>query len=187
MDATNGRMTRWEYDELSKLARAREKAAKAAAEQRAAELLADFETKLASTYDFDDQHWNDLTQAAERVVAEADAEIAERCRKLGIPERFRPQLTLSWYSRGENASKHRRAELRKVAERHVEALEKRARTEIATRTVEVQTALLAGNLDSAAAKAFLESIPMPEALMPRLEVRDVEAMHLKQAERRTIA
>src|SRR5690348_3800209 len=121
-------MTRHEREDLRRLCRYQATLAKTGAAQRAAELRADFEEQLASIFRFDDDAiWKAVTETADAAVDEADKRIAARCNELGIPERFRPSLHLSWYSRGENASGKRRAELRKVAESHIEALEKKAR------------------------------------------------------------
>ena len=167
-------MTSRERVELTALVRRREKVAKSEASHRSAELMADFEQQLAARYEAQDEHWSDLTSAAQQVVDEADARIAQRCRELGIPEQFRPSIQAQWYGRGENASKERRAELRKVAQTRIAAIEKEAKATIEKRSVEVQTALLAGGLESEAARRFLESMPTAEALMPPL---DVEALN----------
>ena len=149
--------------------------AKSQAKQRSAELLADVEAQLAAEYKFDDERWKDVNAAARAAVAKADAEIAERCRALGIREEFRPLLSLGWSRRGENAVSERRAELRKVAEAKIAAIETRALAEIERQGVEVQTRLVAGSLGSASAVAFLDSMPGPAELMPALTVGDLEA------------
>jgi len=174
MSDTNGQMTRREREDLAKLVRRREQVAKSAAVQRSAELLADFEQQIASIYSYDDDAtWRTLHEAAQHAVNEADAQVAERCRELGIPARFRPGLNVNWYGRGENATSGRRAELRKTATTRIAALEKQARTEIERQSVEIQTQLVAGGLESSAARAFLESMPTPEALMPTLDARAI--------------
>jgi len=169
-------MTARERAELAALVRRREKVAKSGTRQRVAELVADVEAQLAASYASDDARWRDLTAAAEAAVSDADAAIATRCRELGIPEDFRPGLRLSWYGRGENASAQRRSELRRVAGTRIAAMEQAARAEIERRSVEVQTALLAGGLASAAARTFLESMPTPDHLMPALALSELEAV-----------
>ncbi len=172
---TSDVMTRRDRDDLAALVRRRERVAKTAAAQRSAELMADFEQKLAAVYKSTDDAWRDITETAKRVVADADAQVAQRCRDLGIPETLRPRLDLSWYGRGESASKERRAELRKVASSRIAALEKQAKTTIERQSVDVQTQLLAGGLESADARRFLESMPTVETLMPPLNVAELEA------------
>ncbi len=84
-------MTRTERTELGRLIRQRERVMKTAAAQRAAELRADFERQLAAEYQFDDDEvWIAATIAVKEVVRDADAAVAQRCRELGIPDKFRP-------------------------------------------------------------------------------------------------
>lgn len=166
-------MTRREREDLAQLVRRREKVAKTTAAERSAELLADFEQQMATVYAAEDEAWKDVTTRAKQLVAEADAEIAKRCRELGIPEDLRPGLSLGWYGRGQNASKERRAELRRVAQSRIAAMEKQARSEIERSSVEVQTQLLAGGLETDEARAFLESMPTAQALMPPLNATDL--------------
>jgi len=89
---------------------------------------------------------------------------------MGIPERFRPELRVSWSGRGENATTERRAELRRVAQTQAEADQKEAVRHIEAASVHVQVALVRDGLTTAAAERFLDSMPKPEQLMPALEV-----------------
>jgi hypothetical protein len=109
-------LTRAEREDLLRLAKMRERVAKTGLAQRSAQLLAEFEQQMASEYSYDqDTVWKAAAAAADREVKKAKAQIAERCRELGIPDRFAPGLHLSWYDRGENAVGKRRTELRFVA------------------------------------------------------------------------
>lgn len=163
-------MTKSERDELAKILKARARLANRVVEQRAAELLANAERQLAAEYKITDNAWRELTTTAQQAVREADAEIARRCRVLGIPEEFRPGLALSWYRRGENADKDRRAELRRVALTRIDAMAKSARVTIETTALDGLTQLAAGALESAEARKFLASMPTVEVLMPALDV-----------------
>jgi hypothetical protein len=169
-----------EREELAKILTARERVAKSVVEQRAAELLADVEQQLAARYTISDDAWHDLTAAAKAAVQAADAEIARRCQSLGIPETFRPSLDLSWYSRGENADKKRRDELRRVAKTRIDALAKKALVVIQTRSLDGRTLLAAGALESDEARAFLASMPTVEALMPVIDVSALGPLALPQ-------
>jgi hypothetical protein len=162
-------MTKGERDELGRLIKARARVAKASIEQREAEILADFERQLATTYTVSDAKWEDLTGTAQEAVRKADAELAQRCRDLGVPEEFRPRMSFGWWERGENADAKRRTELRRVAMTRLDAMKKQARVAIDTKALDGLTALAAGALESAAAKAFLASMPTVEALMPILD------------------
>ncbi len=151
------KMTKTERDELARILKARARGAQSVVEQPAAALLADAEQQLATLY-------------KEQVVKGADADLARRCRALGIPEEFRPRFNISWYSRGENACKERRGELRKVAQTRIDAMAKQALVAIETRALDGQTMLAAGALESAGAQEFLASMPAVETLMPTLDV-----------------
>ncbi len=162
----DSKMTRAERDDLIQILKGRRRVAKHAVDQRAAELLADFEQQLATEYKIDATAWKDLTTAANLAVKAADHELARRCRELGIPEHFRPGLSLSWYNRGENADRQRRVELRRVAETRIAALAKAALTAIETKALDGQERLVQGALESAEAQAFMASMPTVEMLMP---------------------
>src|SRR5215472_6592158 len=106
-----------ERERLLKVARLREKVAKTVVAERSAVLLADFEQQLATIYSFDQSEtWAKAVMAAKEACNAAQSAIAEECSRLGIPRRFAPNISHpSWYGRGENAVRERRAELRKVA------------------------------------------------------------------------
>jgi hypothetical protein len=159
-------MTKAERDALAKLVRRREKLAKVDVDRVAAERLADFEQQMASIYaPADDARWAKIHASAREVVRDADEALAQRCCELGIPERFRPELGLHWYERGENASASRRAELRAVAKTRIDAMAKAAKHEIERQSIAVQTDLVAGGLRSEEARAFLAAMPTAEALV----------------------
>lgn len=172
--SSDGLTTR-ERTNLSALVRKREKVAKTDAKQRAAELMANVEANLAARFKANNELWAAVTIEAQKAVDVADREIMRICREIGVPEEFRPSLVLSWYSRGENADRERRAELRKAASTRITAMELAARTEIERRSLEAQTALLAGGLTTDAARAVLAALPTAESLMPSLNVDDLEA------------
>lgn len=174
---TGTTMTRAETSDLLRLVRQRERLAKTAAAQRSAELVADFEKQLGSVYSYDqDETWKAATEAAKKAVAEAQAEVERRCKDLGIPPEFAPSLQCAWYGRGQNATKDRRAELRKMASSRIEAIEKAARTEIERLSLDAQTAIVAHGLQSDAAKLFLERMPPIAELMPSIEVQTIQAL-----------
>lgn len=160
-------MTKGDRDNLAKLIRARERVAKTAATERSAHLLDAFEQQAAAEYHIsDDVVWADATAVATKAVEEATRIVEQRCVELGIPEAFRPGINLHWSSRGRGAAKERVAELRRLAKVHLDAAEKSARTQIERHSVELQTRLLAGGLESAEAVEFLASMPTVEELMP---------------------
>jgi hypothetical protein len=169
-------ITKAERDELARLCRRREKLAKAAATARASELRADFEKQMAAVYSFDrDEVWRRAYEVADAATEAANRAIADRCRTLGVPVEFAPSITTYWRSRGQNAVRERRDELRKVAYSRIDQKEKDAKFQIEQSSLEVQTRLVAGGLQSAEAKAFLDSMPTPEMLMPAFTVAEIEA------------
>jgi hypothetical protein len=170
------RMSKSDRTELTKVVRMRARVAKDGAAERSAVLMADFERKLAAEYKSDASTWRDLTEAANKAVEEADAELAERCRSLGIPAEFRPKIAASWYSRGENAEKDRRAELRRVAQTQIAVMEKAAKVSIDRHAADLVTTLIAGGLESSEAVAFLACIPTVDELMPALSLEEIKAL-----------
>lgn len=169
------RMTTGERAELAKLARLRARVARNDVDARIAVCLANFEAQIAAVYSKYDEHWAELTTEAEAIVKRVDAELAKRCRELGIPERFRPEFDLSWYRRGENATKDRRAELRLVAKSRLDAQARHAKVEIDRVEADIIGKIVEESLTSASAKALLQNMPTAERLMPELSLDDVEA------------
>jgi hypothetical protein len=170
-------MTRTERNDLAKLCRQRERLAKAAADARAAEMRADFQRKLAAVFSFDDHVvWQKAYAGAKAAVEKAQAEIETTLSGLGIHRSFGPQMNLSWWGRGENASKERRAELTKVAYSRIEAQTKQAKHSIEAASVEIQTRLVADSLESEDARRFLESMPAAADLMPLLTTPEIREL-----------
>jgi len=167
-------MTKAELENLQRLVRQREKVLKSAAKQRSAELLADFENQMGQQYSFDqDKVWAKAEKLAEQEIAKAQKMVAQRCCELGIPDRFAPELTLQWWSRGENAVKERRNELRIMAHRKIAAIEAKAMTNIEMECLEAQTQLAVSGLTTDAARGFIDRLPSIENLMPRLCFEEV--------------
>ena len=80
-------MTKGERNSLERLMRDRAKVAKDDIESHAAMVMANVEAQLAARYPENHPAWADVTEHAERAVTEANIQIAQRCRALGIPER----------------------------------------------------------------------------------------------------
>ena len=184
-DPQAGPGTQRERETLLRVVRMNAKIAKEGIAQREAQLLAKADEDLAAAYRFDDDAWAEITRAAEAAVYKADQRIAQACRDLGIQERFRPQLTISWSGRGENAVAERRAELRKVARTKIKAAGQEAKLAIDRQAAKVMTDLIAGGLKSARAKALLESIPAADKLMPPVAVAELETASDPTSDRRS--
>ena len=176
-------MTRGERTDLATLIRRREKLYKTAVEQRAAELMADFEKQISTIFKYDDDEtWKAAYATATEAVEKARREVVQRCAELGIPPEFAPDISPpGWYGRGENAAASRRSELRRVAKTRIVALAAAAKTAIERASVDQQTTLISGGFTSDAAHAFLEQMPSAESLMPLLKVDQIEGLLDKDA------
>ena len=172
---STGAITKSEREDLQRLVRQREKVLKSAAKQRSAELLADFENQMGQEYAFDqDEIWQQAVASVQPVIAKAQKTIAARCRELGIPERFAPSLKLDWHSRGyDNIIDKRKAELPRMAQTQIEAIERKAVVEIETSCLDAQTQLAIAALSSDAARQFIERLPAISDLMPSLSYAEI--------------
>lgn len=181
-------MTKSERVELGQLIRKRERVMKSLAAERAAAMLSEFESQCAAIYSFDqDEVWEQAFKGAEKVVAEAEATIAKRCKELGIPKEFAPSVGIGWYERGQNAVASRRAELRRVAKAKIALVEKETISKIERMSLEAQTEVIAHGLESEAARSFLEKLPTIEVLMPALNAVEIKQLQeQKRSKRRTI-
>jgi hypothetical protein len=168
-------MTRSEREDLQRLVRQREKVLKSAARQRSSELVADFENQLGQEYSFDqDEIWRQAAEAARREIKKAQAIVTARCRELGIPDRFAPNLNLAWSARGyDNSVDRRKAELGRMAQTQIEAIERKAVTEIELTCLKAQEQIAVAGLTSDAARQFIDALPSVEKLMPALSFAEV--------------
>jgi hypothetical protein len=168
-------LSRNETHDLGMIIKDRAKVLKAHAEEQAAACMADFERKLATVYTWDqDVTWKAATERAQQVCREAQAEVAKRCKELGIPETFAPAIGMTWQGRGENALNQRRMELRRVAESSIKAMTKAAITKIEKQSLDLRTQVVTMGLVSAEAKMFLESLAPVEESMRSLDFAEME-------------
>jgi hypothetical protein len=179
-------ITKSERDSLMQVARLRARIAKDQVIAYAAKLKADFESQLDAAYPWDsDETWKEIAYFMERAKREAQAKVVARNKELGIPDWAAPSLTWYWTEQGENATKERKVELRRLASTQIDALCKAAKTEIDRASLGIQTELLASGLTSEAAKAFLETMPSVTALMPALDVAILESKLLSSSRTRS--
>jgi len=170
-------MTKGERDQLLQLIKKREKVMKVKAAERSAALLAEFDAQSAKIHHWDeDAVWARVREEAEKAVASAQEAIQARCRELGIPVEFAPGLHVYWTGRGQNASRERRGELRRAAISKIEAIEKEAISKIESMSLDAQTQIVAHGLESDAAKAFLEAMPLLETLMPPVVMTEIQSL-----------
>jgi hypothetical protein len=167
-------VTNTEYNRLLSLIRRTVALGKVAAKERHATLKAEFEQQLDQRYCYDsDKVWSEAVKVAKKVVAQAQAQVEERCRELGIPKAFAPGLDCRWYDRGRNAVAAERQEMRRVAYTRLESLLSKAVFALERRGLELQTKITAGTLQSADAKEFLTGIHSIEKLMPSLSLKEL--------------
>jgi hypothetical protein len=168
-------MTKGEREDLQRLVRQREKVLKSTAKQRSAELLADFENQMGSEFAFDDDAtWAQAYKEAKIEVEKAQRTVARRCRELGIPDRFAPDLEMRWRHRGyDNLVDKRKAELRKMATTRIAAIEQKAITDIELGCLKAQEQIALAGLTTDAARSFIEALPSIETLMPALSYAEI--------------
>lgn len=170
-------MTKGERDQLLQLVKKREKVMRVKAQERSANLIAEFDVQSAKVHHWDeDEIWARVKADADKAIEIAQVAIAARCKDLGIPAEFAPGLQMFWHGRGHNAVAERRAELRRAAKSRVEAIEKEALSKIEALSLEAQTEIIAHGLESDAAKLFLETMPKIEALMPSIQVTEIQSL-----------
>jgi hypothetical protein len=152
----------------------RDKIFKAALAQRAADMLAEFEHQISTTY-YPDDHaaWAAAYKAVREATTDANDKIAAVCKELGIPRGLAPQVHHSWYERGENKMKERRDELRKVAQAEIKAMVKKAEAGNVRASVGAQERIVVASLTGEAARALLDGLPTVEQLLPGVEWKAV--------------
>lgn len=177
-------MSKGEREDLIRLVKQREKVAKTAAEQRSAAMLAEFEQQVSALHKFNDNDvWKAAVDAAVEAAKKANEEVMAEADRLGIPKEFQPKLSFTWARRGENEYRERRDELRRLAKAEIDALEKVARVQIESGSVQAQTEIIAHGLNSEAAIAFLNNLPAIESMMPVLDVLVIQAKLADRARR----
>lgn len=167
-------MTKADRANLERLARKRAKVAESMIGERVKALRADVEDRLTAEHKIDDELWADVNREAREAVAKADRHVAAACARLGIPENLRPSIRVSWSGRGDNALASRRTELRRLAYARIDAAAESAKVAIRANLLDVETELIRGGLESAAAIAFVDAMPSVEQLMPVVDVASLE-------------
>ncbi len=174
-------LTKAERADLQKVARLRARVARSAIGTREAELVAQMEAELSATYPQNDPRWDDIAKAAREAVASADSQIARLCTEAGIPAEFRPGMNVYWSGRGENGSRDRRAELRKLGTAEIQAAGLTARAAIDRAELGALERIVSDGLTSEAAQRCLASIPTADELMAAPAVSELEAKRSRSA------
>lgn len=172
-------MSAKERSTLIDIVKARARYLKGELDVRGRVVLADAERQLSAEFTAEDAAWTEAVQRAKQAVEDADRVIAEASRAMGIRDEFRPSVHLNFYGRGTNSFKDRRAELRTLARANVEASVREQKHVVDGWQLDMQTRLLADGLESSEARAFLESLPSVEALLPPMTLSQIDALTSK--------
>lgn len=175
------KLSRQEAHDLGQIIKERTKVLEAHADEQAKKCLADFDRKLATIYQFDDDEvWKRATEEAMAEVKKAQEKIEAQCKKLGIPKDLSPNLGLNWNGRGQMGSANRRAELRRVAISEIDAMKAAAMTKIRKQSLDLRTQVVSLSLITDDAKMFLESLAPVEEAMTSVDFGEIEAKMLRQ-------
>jgi hypothetical protein len=91
-DGSLAPLSNTDRERLLKVARLREKVAKAAFAEHGAQLMANFDQQLATVYSFDtNETWKKAFKAADDAARVAQKAVDEECEQLGIPKQSHPQ------------------------------------------------------------------------------------------------
>jgi hypothetical protein len=176
-------MTKAEQANLLRLGKLNRDGAIAEARRHTAEAAADFAMRLAARFSFDQRDaWAELMRTAKSHVSEIDHRLAADCARLGIPAAFRPSIDICWFSRGENASKERRAELQRVHATRLIAIERAAIEEIMAGHRRFETKVLTATISTDEGLEQLATMPTAEQLMPRINYESIQRSLLEGPE-----
>lgn len=169
-------MTVKERDALREHLRALVRVGKAEVDKLAAIRRAEAEQELSREFKAEDELCRDLVRIADEAASTADAELARRCQERGIRESFRPRIQMYMSNRGDNSYSPRRAELRKLAIAHIDAMAAEGKYALEKWQVDRQAELLGGVLQSSEAQGFFASLPTAETLLPPLTLAQIDAL-----------
>lgn len=175
-----------EAHDLGMLIKDRTKVLRAHADDQAAQCLADFEAKISATFQFDKEDtWRKLTEEAAEVIKKANEQIAKLAlKKYGIPPEFAPGMILSWAERGQNRTGSRREELRRLAKAQIEAMKKKAVTDIERQGLDLRTQIMSLQVLGPDARMFLESLAPVEQAMGSINFAEIEAKMIETESKR---
>jgi hypothetical protein len=170
------KMTKADIDRIERTLRQRQKVGEDHIKARRLAIIADGEMQLAARYSAEDLNIRELVTDLNARVEAVNAEIAVRAKAMGIPKQFAPSVGAYYDWRGENASKDRRAEYRRVLHAQADERAATATAELHRRTLIAQEKLVFGTLDTAEAAAFFESMPTVDELLPAFSDDDIQAI-----------
>lgn len=167
-------MTKGDRDALIGLVRKNAKLAKADTDQRKAILRAEIEDLITAQVRSEEVLKASTIKRLKEAVQAANDEARATYEATGRPGKYAPSASVAWSSRsGEFIDPERRNELRRLAERRLDALTTKSKHEIDKAAVQQEAALIAGSLDSNEARAILGRLPTPDEMMPSLSLDDL--------------
>jgi hypothetical protein len=158
---------------LLRIARSRAKVGKSHIEAAQADLLAEVEKKLSEEFCYEDEMWAEARKIAEAAIKVANEQIAKISDERGVPKKFRPGIGMAWASRGENADRGRRSELRMLAKARVKAIGTQTKAKIDVRLAEIEADIYVGGL-SDQGKEYLITLENPRTLMPEITIAELD-------------
>lgn len=170
-------MNKFEITALINVVKRREQLLKSMANERASQMMNEFEVQCSSIYNFDDDAiWKKAMKSAEKVVSKANNEIISRCKEMGIPKGFEPSITIDWSNRGQNEAASRRNELRRIARTKVDALKREACSKIERMCLQTETDIISNGLSSPESKALLNGMPDICSMMPSIKANEIKLL-----------
>jgi hypothetical protein len=171
-----GQLSKSEIEYLLRALRANTKAAKAAIMSSEPKLRESFEQHLNTSYPLRAEPvWMEAFQALVAQYEKSQAQVDKRCDEMGLPRRFRPQITHPRWDHGgvDMMLKGFRAELRRVAYLQISAMIKERQEEMEREAARVQLEILAHGCLTDAAKAFIERLPKIDELFSPITTEEV--------------
>lgn len=179
-------MTRKDREQLVQVAKMRARVAKGSIDQRELALKGQIEDELQALFETESEMAERAMQRAQAVARTAQAELDQWLDEHEVPSRMRPRIGVADPSRGygDETIASRRAALRTLATARVRALGAQAKVELDRACADTVTALIAGGLDSEAARQMLDQMPTIDQLMLAPSVAELEAVHDEQRQQR---
>jgi hypothetical protein len=166
-------MTQADRAALIHIAKARARLAKAAVVEREKILLNEIEEHMTAEFRLRDEVHADVVAMAEEALAKVNEQIRNQARLMGYDARNVPQAGLPYSSPYDRRSDQDKDEARKRADTRLAALHAAAYKAIEEATLHIEESIIVGGLESAEAKALVDTLPPAEQLMPPLSLADL--------------
>jgi hypothetical protein len=175
------RISKSELETIGRALRANVKAAKNTIAALGPKLKAEFEVQLMATYPASgDPVWQDALQKVYKEYEIQEERVRERCKELGIPQRFWPRLSPpgwrdSWQSQCADF-KDLRAEMRRLAGIQIDDMLKSRLAKLELDSANIQFEMATHGCITDAAKEFLRKLPKIDEMVAPVGVSEIEAL-----------